>query len=424
MSDSVYVEKLAEFSSLLRLEGLTAGPQEGADACLLLADMDLSDRERVRAALRAIYAKSRAEQTAFDRAFDGFFVSVERREAIRRERQQDAQELAQRREEADQELQVNGQPMDLRDDLRETYISMPEDKREYLRELLEKNKMNTERSPQLYGNFIRSVFMRFLLEQQMTMEDAAVGAEAADPDLALLYKDISRFKETDIPRATSLIAQISQQLNAELSRSRQRGGHSGQLDFKKTIRRGLETGGTFYRLSFRKKHHRRHRLVLLCDVSGSMLQFSEFALRFIKSMTETSVSSQTFLFSEELREVDPFALQNMESFRDYVRSTGLYGRGTDLGTALEELCKRRPMVLGPSTTLIILSDTKTIDLRRACVYLDEARRQAGKVLWLDPIPQGKWPYVRSIQTISLLCQMLPCSTLDELARACRKVLQN
>ena len=31
--------------------------------------------------------------------------------------------------------------------------------------------------------------------------------------------------------------------------------------------------------------------------------------------------------------MNPFALQNMDAFRDYVRSSGLYGRGTDLGKA-------------------------------------------------------------------------------------------
>ena len=232
-----------------------------------------------------------------------------------------------------------------------------------------------------------------------------------------------RSKEADIPRAAALIAAISRQLDAELSRHRKSGGHSGKLDFKRTIRKGLETGGSFCRLSYRRKRQKRRRLVLLCDVSGSMLQFSEFALRFIKSMSEVSESSLTFLFSEEVHQVDPFALQNMDAFRDYVRSSGLYGRGTDLGSALEELCRRRSAPLGPSTTLLILSDTKTIDIPRAASSLAEARRQAGKVLWLNPIPERKWPYVRSIQTMAMLCQMLPCSTLDELARACRKMLK-
>ena len=113
----------------------------------------------------------------------------------------------------------------------------------------------------------------------------------------------------------------------------------------------------------------------------------------------------------------------MDAFRDYVRSSGLFGRGTDLGSALEHLCRRRPAALSSSTTLIVLSDTKTVNIPRAAQALLEARRQAGKVLWLNPIPERKWPYIRSVQTLSGLCQMVPCSTLDELARACRKMLK-
>ncbi len=421
---SVYLEKLAEFSAMLRAEGLAVGTQETADACEILTALDLSDRETVRLALQAVYAKSREEQAIFQHCFDHFFVSMERRDAIRRKREEEARELAQRRQEAEREMQVNGQPMALREDLQEVYVRMSEDKREQLRQMLEKTKGNLKRSPKLYSNFIRSVFMRFLLEQQMAMEDdAAVGSEALDPDMALLYRDISQFKEEDIPRAAALIAAISRQLDTELSRKRQGQGHSGKLDFRRTIRRGLETGGSLYRLSYRKKRQKKRRLVLLCDVSGSMLQFSEFVLRFIKSMTEVSESSQTFLFSEEMREVDAFALQNMDAFRDYVRSSGLFGRGTDLGRALEELCQHRPPALGPSTTLLILSDTKTIDLPRAARNLVEARRQAGRVLWLNPIPQRKWPYMASIQTMASLCQMAPCSTLEELTRSCRKLMK-
>lgn len=424
MSGAVYLEKLSEFSALLRQEGLPVGVQETADACEILSALDLISRTAVRGALQAVYAKSREEQAVFQRAFDGFFVSAEKRDALRRQHEAEAREMARRRAEAERDLQVNGQPIDLREDLREVYVSMGEDKREQLRQMLERTRGTMDRSPQkLYSSFIRSVFMRFLLEQQMVMEDSAVGVEASDPDLALLYRDISCFKEADIPRAAALIAAISRQLDADLSRHRKSGGHSGKLDFKRTIRKGLETGGSFYRLSYRRKRQKRRRLVLLCDVSGSMLQFSEFALRFIKSMSEVSESSLTFLFSEEVHQVDPFALQNMDAFRDYVRSSGLYGRGTDLGSALEELCHRRPAPLGPSTTLLILSDTKTIDIPRAARSLAEARRQAGKVLWLNPIPERKWPYVRSIQTMAMLCQMLPCSTLDELARACRKMLK-
>jgi len=424
MSGGVYLEKLTEFSALLRQEGLNVGIQETADAGLILSSLDLTDRETVRGALQAVYAKGREEQAVFRRAFDGFFVSVEQREALRRKHEAEAQELARRRAQAEQELQINGKPMELREDLREVYVRMGEQKQEELRQLLERSRGLLGRNPEkLTSNFVRSVFTRFLLEQQMALEDADLGAEAADPDLALLYRDISRFREADIPRAAALIASISRRLDAELSRRKQGRGHSGKLNFRRTIRKGLETGGSFYRLSWKRKRRTRQRLVLLCDVSGSMLQFSEFALRFLKSMSEVSESSEVYLFSEETRRVDPFALQNMDAFRDYVRSSGLFGRGTDLGSALEHLCRRRPAALSSSTTLIVLSDTKTVNIPRAAQALLEARRQAGKVLWLNPIPERKWPYIRSVQTLSGLCQMVPCSTLDELARACRKLMK-
>ena len=420
---SVYLEKLTEFTHLLRLEGLAVGLAETADACAILEALGFEDRERVRWALRAVFAKSQGEQAVFDRAFDGFFVSQEQKEAIRARKKAEAEEMARRQAEAERDLQVRGQPLDIRDDLREVYMKMSDEKREELRQLMERTKPNIDRSPQLYTNFIRSVFMRFLLEQQMLMEDAAVGVEEAlDPEMALMVRDIGTFRDEEIPRATALIARITQQLNAELSVRRQHAAHRGALDFRRTIRRGLETGGSLYRLSFRRKRRKKRRLVLLCDVSGSMLQFSEFALRFIKSLSDVAESSRTFLFSEAVREVDAFSLQNMDAFRQYVKDSGLYGRGTDLGTALGVLTQMRPAVLDPSATLLILSDTKTIDLPRAGRALLEAKRLSGKVLWLNPIPEQKWPYVRSIQVMSMFCQMVPCSTLDELAQACRKLM--
>ena len=422
--ESAYVEKLSAFSAMLREEGITAGIQESADACSILSMIDLDDRKMVRDALCAVYAKTREQQLAFYRAFDAYFVSTEQREAVIRRQKEEAEQLSRLRSQAEQDFQVNGQPLDIREDLHEVYFKMSDEKREELRQIAERSKMNVDRSPKLYTNFIRSVFMRFLLEQQMMLEDAAVGVAEADPDIGLLYRDISRFKDTDIPRATALITTIARQLNAELSQKRRRGGHSGKLDFKRTIRRGLETGGSFYRLSYRHKRKKRRQLILLCDVSGSMLQFSEFALRFLKSMSEVSDNIRIFLFSEELREVDPFALQNMDSFRKYVNSCGLYGRGTDVGRALNDLCKLKNSPLTQGSTLLVLSDTKTIDLPGAVRALGEAQRKAGKVMWLNPIPESKWQYVQTIQIFSSICQMLPCSTLEELSRACRRLLKS
>ena len=419
---AVYLEKLSIFSRMLRLEGLTVGVQETADAAQILISLGLTDREQVKAALRTVFAKSREEQASFDRVFDGFFVSEETMRRQAKELMEREQALEEGRREAEEDLQIRGEPMHLREDLKEVYATMPEEERERLRQLMERYKGNIDRHPDLYGNFIHSVFTRALLEQQMKMEDAGLGVEESDPELGLLYRDIAQFRDVEIPRAITLISAITRQINGELSAKRQKKSHSGQLDFRRTIRRGLETGGSLNRLSFKRKPKRRKKLVILCDVSGSMMQFSEFALRFIQSMNQTSDSSRVFLFSEDLVEANAFSLQNMDLFRNYVRDSGLYGRGTDLGTALERLCSMQPSVLGPSATLLILSDTKTIDLPRAVKWLMEAKRMAGRVVWMNPIPENKWPYLRSVQTVLQLCQMIPCSTLSALAAACRKLV--
>ena len=418
-----YLEKLSAFSRMLRLEGLSVSPKETEDASRLLIALGLEDRERVKTALRTVYAKSREEQLSFDRCFDSFFISEEKMRQQAEQQRQREQELAQRRKEAEEELQLNGKPMDLSQQQRETYAAMPEEARQRLRNFMDKYRGTAERNPKLYGEFIHSVFTRTLLEQQMLLENAGTGVEAADPEIGILYRDISDFKDTEIPKAIEIIQSIARQINGELAAKRQRGGHTGVLDFRRTIRLGLETGGSFHRLRYKKKRARRRQLVLLCDVSGSMVQFSEFALRFIQSLNQVSDNSRVFLFSESVVEADAFQLQNMDTFRGYVKESGIYGRGTDLGTALTELCRKKPAVLSSAATLLILSDTKTIDQPRALQALAEAKRLSGRVIWLNPIPESKWQYLRSVQTVAAICPMMSCSTLRELAAACRKLTQ-
>ncbi len=418
---TVYLEKLSAFSRMLRREGLAVGPRETGDAALILTELGLGDREQMKTALRTVFAKTREEQLKFDQVFDGFFLSKEAMEAQAKAQMEKERELAQHRQEAEQDLDQFAEPARLSKEQREVYMTMPEDARERLRGFMEKYKKTAERNPNLYGDFIHSVFARALMEQQMLMENAGTGVEEQDPELGILYRDISEFSDHEIPKAIEIIQQVASRINGELAARSRRQGHSGKLDFRRTIRKGLETGGSFYNLRWRRRHSRRKRLVLLCDVSGSMMQFSEFALRFIQSLNQVSDSSRTFLFSETMVEADPFKLQNMDLFRSFVKDSGVYGRGTDLGTALAELITRRPPILGTAATLIILSDTKTIDQPRALAALQEAKRQCGRVVVLNPIPQNKWKYLKSVQAMAEVVPMVPCSTLGELAAACRRL---
>ena len=88
---------------------------------------------------------------------------------------------------------------------------------------------------------------------------------------------------------------------------------------------------------------------------------------------------------------------------------------------LEDLCAARPMALTDATTLLILSDAKTVDQMRAVRHLMEAKRLAGRVIWLNPIPEHKWHHLKSTQAFAQVCTMVSCSTLGALAAACRKL---
>ena len=421
---AVYLEKLSAFSRMLRLEGLPVSPKETADACEILIKLGFEDRELVKTALRTVFAKSREEQRIFDRTFDGFFLSEEAMKAQAKKRAREEMELEQARQQAMEELQLNGQPMDFTGDQREAYASLPDNEKERLRNFKDRFRDNAERNPELYGNFIHSVFAKSILEQQLRLEDAGIGCADMDPDIGLLFRDISKFQDTEIPKAIAIIQQISQQINAELSSQRRNRGHSGQLDFRRTIRKGLETGGSFYKLKYKKKRHHKRHLVLLCDVSGSMVQFSEFVLRFILSMNNVSDSSRCFLFSEQMCEADAFSLQNMDSFREYVRNAGVFGRGTNVGKALTELCKMKPAALNDSTTLLILSDAQTVDRESAVRALLEAKRQAGQVLWLNPLAEHHWKHQKSAQIMASICTMVSCNTLNALSNACKRLIQH
>ena len=421
LDTAVYLEKLALFGRILRAEGMFVSPNETEDAVSILLELGFADRETVKAALRTVYAKSREQALRFDRVFDSFFLSEDAIRAIDKRHREEELERAKARQRAAQDLERQDPAYAYDDAQREAFAMLSEEEKERLRALHDKYLGENSRSQKLYAGMVHSIISRSIMEQQMLMEDAAVGRAAIDPEMGLLFRDITLFEDREIPKAVVYIQDIARRINGELTQKRNATGHSAALDFRKTIRKGLETGGSFYRLAYRRKRAKRRQLVVLCDVSGSMIQFSEFVLRFIQSLNQASGASRVFLFSEELYEADAFHLQNMDLFRDYVRRSGVYGRGTDLGGALKRINERRPPVLSPATMLLIISDTKTVNQPLAVQELLRARSRAGRVFWLNPIPERKWKYIGSVQTMAELCTMISCSTLQELGAACRKL---
>ena len=60
--EDIYVLQLTRFSNMLRNEGLAVGYKESMDAFEALQAVDVGNRDKFKAALKCIYAKSRQEQ--------------------------------------------------------------------------------------------------------------------------------------------------------------------------------------------------------------------------------------------------------------------------------------------------------------------------------------------------------------------------
>jgi len=416
------VGRIAGFVNFLRTQGLALSIHETEDALKALTLVGFENRGAVRTALKAMFTGSKREQQVFDRCFDLYFVSAEEFQANQAAMTQAQLEYEARQRELEERLSVQGKPIDLREDLKDVYARMPQSERDHLKDVVDRFSEKMKHAPKLYEGFIRSVFMKSLMEQQMLLEDAAEGAMQADSDADLMFRDISGFRESDIPKAHQLIDQVTRRINGQIIARRKKAGRSQALDFRRTIRAGLSTGGALCRLRYRPHHSRRKRIVMLCDVSGSMLQFSEFAIRFIKSLSEISDYSEIFLFSEQVQRVNPFALQNMDLFNSYVRTSGVWGRGTNVGRALDAVLATAPPVLTPNTVLLVLSDAKSVSLDRAEASLMRTAKAAGSVIWMNPIPEAKWPYLKGVTRLRQHCSMVPCGTLDELARACQRLI--
>lgn len=414
---SIFTENLTRFMGVLRKNGLAVGIKESQDAFRIIDELGLQDRESLKLALQAILAKSEKEKETFSACFDAYFISQEEWEERLKQEQEAETQYQQQMEAASQELTFNGEPLKVREELKAVYIQLSEERRREMQEYLKNFPNPVRNSAVLYTNYISH-----MVEQQLLKEEGELYENQKVTEENLLYKNIGDFAEEEIPRALTLIRNLTRQLNKKLLNRRKKAGKTGTLDFKRTIRLNLQTGGSFRKLAYRHRSRKRKKLVLLCDVSASMLRVSEFALRFIQSMNDTAEGARTFLFSEQLQEVDVFAMQDMDAFEDYVKGSPLWCKGTNIGGILQRLLEIEPAVINNNTIVLIISDAQTVNIPLTESMVEELQKKCSKIYWFNPIAVRRWEESKSIRTLRPYCTMLGCSTLEELALACEKAL--
>jgi uncharacterized protein len=202
---------------------------------------------------------------------------------------------------------------------------------------------------------------------------ASKSFDALEPDeLSQLYRLMSRL-----------------QLATPIRRTRRYDrGHGRRIDMRRTLRGSLRTAGDPMRLARRHRRLVRRRLVMLCDISGSMEPYARAYLQFLASAAGSGPNAEAFVFATRLTRLTR-ALTSRHPERAIERAAAAapdWSSGTRIGDALKEFNDRhgrRGMARG--AVVVILSDgwergepdVVTREMQRLS-------RLAHRIVWVNP----------------------------------------
>ena len=169
----------------------------------------------------------------------------------------------------------------------------------------------------------------------------------------------------------------------------------GALDFRRTVRRSLSTGGVPVRPAFRKPHPAKPELFVLADISGSVATFAAFTLQLAFALRSQFSRVRSFVFVDGVDEVTD-VLQRAPDVVEATRHINAAGSGvwldgrSDYGHALSAFWDIWGEQVRRRTTVIVLGDARTNyhDPREGA--LKAVSQRAGHVFWLNPEPTAAW----------------------------------
>ncbi|KRB78538.1 hypothetical protein ASE01_04570 [Nocardioides sp. Root190] len=229
-------------------------------------------------------------------------------------------------------------------------------------------------------------------------------------------------RRTDLDEMRKEIFPLARRLATRLAKEQHsRHARTAPLDFRRTVRASMATGGVPMTTHHRPKRPHRTDLVVLCDVSGSVANFAQFTLLLVFALREVFQSMRAFTFIDHVHEVTGHfrpGADPVDVLADLAASTShaaLWGR-TNYGRAFTKFADLHADALTPKTTLLILGDARS---NYSDLHDDTLRQLAGSVkraFWLNPEHERNWGTGDSAApTYSQIVQMIECRNLTQLS---------
>ncbi len=267
-----------------------------------------------------------------------------------------------------------------------------------------------------------------VIEQWLDYEEDEEEGQEDDPiaysvEEILTQKDFSEFTELDMEKARNIIAKLAAVLATRLSRRKVFSKKGKVIDFRRSWRKSLAHGGEPLELMRKQKKIKKTKILLLCDVSGSMDCYAKFLIQFIYGMQQELREVEVAVFSTHLTNITGLLKRKglVEGLNEVANVVPDWSGGTKIGESLLEFCRQFATSLSTSRSVVILIsdgwDRGDADLLRRSMEM--LNRHAYKLIWLNPLlgSDTYQPICRGIRTaLPYVDYFLPAHNLESLAQ--------
>jgi hypothetical protein len=186
-----------------------------------------------------------------------------------------------------------------------------------------------------------------------------------------------------------VVRALAQRLATRYGRNRKR-KRRGHLDVRRTLRRNMAYGGVPFHTFWKSRKIEKPRVMVLCDVSGSVATVAQFLLFFLYSLNEALSDIRSFAFAGNLVEVSH--ILEHETIENAVkRIMDEIGFGSsNYGTSLADFEAGWLGRLDGKTTVIVMGDARGNNTDPRTDIMKRIFERSKRVIWLNPEYRSAW----------------------------------
>jgi uncharacterized protein len=240
--------------------------------------------------------------------------------------------------------------------------------------------------------------------------------------------DFTSARRTDLEQMRREIYPLARRLATRMTQEHPSARRRGPLDFRRTVRASLSTGGVPIETHHKPKRPHRNELVVLCDVSGSVANFAQFTLMLVFALRDQFQKVRAFTFIDQVHEVTPYfrpGADLADVMSDLAASTAhaaLWGR-TNYGRAFTTFLDEHADALGPKSSLLVLGDARSNYSDLALDTLRAMERDTRHAWWLNPEHRRHWDTGDSAaRKYGEIVPMVECRNLTQLGAFVRDLV--